>query len=316
MHTLSIRNLIKKTADIQGMMTLGKVRAASISQDAYNNLRVELSRNLRDTVEDVERIFNKNNQSAASLPIRSRRAYQWVKFLSIEEHFQRHLDALQRINLFLPGFPRSRRITKLGFEFALYHINPLYKIRERNDSVELVTQESFYCAPDKVLIALLEVALQSQPISSRQIIRDYTASSQYKTTREYLEYLSRPEDGLAVGKTYNLDHSFGRVNQKYFGGRMAKPHLVWNNQITHRKFGHYQDDTNTIVVSISLDHPRVPRYVLDYVMFHELLHKQLGARQVKNRRYTHTNEFKSKENQYARITEAKQILRSLSRRSF
>ena len=315
MHTLSIRNLIKKTADIQGMMTLEKVRAASVSQDAYIYLRVELSRNLRDTVEAVERIFNKNNQSAAGLPIRSRRAYQWAKFLSVEEHFHRHLDTLQRINLFLAGFPLSHRITKHGFEFALYHIGPLYKIREQEESVELVAQEGFYRAPDKVLLALLEVALQSQTTSSRQIIRDYTASSQYKTSREYLEYLSVPKGGLAVGKIYSLDHSFGRVNQKYFGGRMEKPHLVWNNQITHRKFGHYQDDTNTIVVSISLDHPRVPEYVLDYVMFHELLHKQLGARQVKNRRYTHTNEFKSEESQYSRITKAKQILRRLSRRS-
>ena len=297
------------------MMTLEKIRAASVSQDSYFKFRTEVSRNLIDAVEAVEEIFNNNNQSAAGLSIRSRRAYQWVKFLSVEEHFHRHLDALQRIIQFLSGFPRFHRIIKPGFEFALYHIGPLYKIRERENCVELVAQEGFYRAPDKVLLALLEVALRSQTTSSRQIIRDYTTSSQYKTTREYLEYLSVPKGSLAVGKTYSLDLSFGRVNQKYFSTRLAKPHLVWNNRITRRKFGHYQDDTNTVVVSISLDHPRVPEFVLDYVMFHELLHKQLGARQFRDRRVTHTNEFKNKESQFSRITEAKQILRRLSRRS-
>ena len=84
--------------------------------------------------------------------------------------------------------------------------------------------------------------------------------------------------------------------------------------MTRRKFGHYQEDTNTVMVSISLDHPRVPEYVIDYVMYHELLHQQLGARLKNDRRYTHTPEFKKKELDFPRIEKAQQFLSKLSRK--
>ena len=111
---------------------------------------------------------------------------------------------------------------------------------------------------------------------------------------------------------HNLDKSFNRVNQIYFNGTMDKPHLVWNNQKTYRKYGHFQKDINTVMVSISLDQPRIPSYVVDYVMYHELLHKHLGARKVNNRRYTHTKEFKTKERRFSQAEQAQQYLSKLA----
>ena len=314
MQRLSIRNLIKRTADIQQMISLEKIKEASSSETAYLNLLSAVSWNINTAAESVEQIITEGGKSAADLPIRSRRAYQWIKYLSEEKHVQRHLDAIQRISIFLPNMPRSRRFNRYQVEFKLYHIGPLYKIREQNKTIEIVAQESFLYAPDRVFLALLDMALQSSSESSRQIIRKYANSKQYKIIRESLEYLSIPPGSFSTGKHHDLKKSFNRVNQHLFSDKLIKPHLVWNNRLTRRKFGHYQEDTNTVMVSISLDHPKVPEYVIDYVMYHELLHQKLGARLRHNRRYTHTPKFRKKELDFPRIKEAQKFLNKLSRR--
>jgi len=314
MQRLSIRNLIKRTADIQQMMVLEKIREASSSETDFLELLSAVSWNINATAESVERIITERGKSAADLPIRSRRAFQWTKFLTKERNIQRHLDAIQRISIFLPNIPRSRQFNQYRVEFRLYHIGPLYKIREKNKTIEIVAQESFLHAPDQVLIALLDTALQPPSGSRAQIIREYASGKQYQTIRESLEYLSVPPGSFSAGKHHDLEKSFERVDQHFFSGKLKKPHLVWNNRMTRRKFGHYQEDTNTVMVSISLDHPRVPEYVLDYVMYHELLHQKLGACLKNSRRYTHTPDFKRKELAYPQIAEAQQFLSKLSRR--
>lgn len=314
MQKFSIQNLIKRTSDIQEMISLKKVKSASSQEVDFRKLFSDLSHLVSETASTVENILSDQGMSAASLPLRSRRAYQWMKFLSIENNLQNHLDAIQRILLYLPGMPRLSRLDQFQVELQLYHIGPLYKIREKDKTINIVAQESFILAPDQVLMALLGIGLIPSSASNRQILREYASSKQSQTFQESLEYLSIPPGSFSAGKNYDLTESYLRVNQKYFSGKLEKPHLVWNNRLTRRKFGHYQEDINTVMVSISLDHPRVPEYVIDYVMYHELLHFQLGANLINDRRYTHTPEFKRKEQEFPRIKEAQKFLNKLSRR--
>jgi len=314
MQKFSIQNLIKIASDIQEMISLEKVKSASSQEVDFRKLFSDLNHLVSETASTVENILSNQGMSAASLPLRSRRAYQWMKFLSIENNLQNHLDAIQRILLYLPDMPRISRLDHFQVELQLYHIGPLYKIREKDKTINIVAQESFILAPDQVLMALLGIGLIPSSASNRQILREYASSKQSQIFQESLEYLSIPPGSFSAGKNYDLAESYLRVNQKYFSGKLEKPHLVWNNRLTRRKFGHYQEDTNTVMVSISLDHPRVPEYVIDYVMYHELLHFQLGANLINNRRYTHTTEFKRKEQEFSRIKEAQKFLNKLSRR--
>ncbi|MEE8356620.1 MAG: hypothetical protein V3R33_04850 [Anaerolineales bacterium] len=269
---------------------------------------------MSETASTVENILSDRGMTAASLPLRSRRAFQWMKFLSIGNNLQNHLDAIQRILLYLPDMPRIIRLDHFQVELRLYHIGPLYKIREKGKTIDIVAQESFILAPDQVLMALLGIGLNPSSAPNRQILREYASSNHSQTIRESLEYLSIPPSSFSAGKNYDLAESYLRVNQKYFSGKLEKPHLVWNNRLTRRKFGHYQEDINTVMVSISLDHPWVPEYVVDYVMYHELLHLQLGANLINDRRYTHTPEFRRKEQEFPRINEAQKFLNKFSRR--
>jgi hypothetical protein len=65
------------------------------------------------------------------------------------------------------------------------------------------------------------------------------------------------------------------------------------------------------MISITLDGPQIPAYLLDFVMYHELLHKDLGFRESNGRRYAHTRNFREKERRFRFYSEAQDFLRQL-----
>lgn len=108
--------------------------------------------------------------------------------------------------------------------------------------------------------------------------------------------------------------SFRRVNRKYFDGRLAQPILAWSQRRTRREFGRYIPETDQLIISRTLAAPQIPDWVLDFVMYHELLHKHLGIRRCNGRSYSHTPEFRRAEQRYARYEPANRFLQELSAR--
>ena len=53
--------------------------------------------------------------------------------------------------------------------------------------------------------------------------------------------------------------------------------------------------TDTVMLSVTLDDAGVPDQVVDFVMYHELLHRVLGAPVVDGRVRAHTPEFRRRE---------------------
>lgn len=90
-----------------------------------------------------------------------------------------------------------------------------------------------------------------------------------------------------------LMESFRRVNEAMFGGLVEQPNLVLGNGIA--KLGHYDMSTDTVSISrVLLEHPRL----LDYVMFHELLHKKHKFSGKGLRHTYHSRAFRNEERTY------------------
>ncbi len=88
-----------------------------------------------------------------------------------------------------------------------------------------------------------------------------------------------------------LEESFDRVNSKYFSGMMDRPSLRWGSH-SFSKLGSYEYGSNTITISLVLrDEP----LLLDYVMYHEMLHKKHKFHTTRGRSYHHTKLFREKE---------------------
>ncbi|GIU68857.1 MAG: hypothetical protein KatS3mg002_0093 [Candidatus Woesearchaeota archaeon] len=71
-----------------------------------------------------------------------------------------------------------------------------------------------------------------------------------------------------------LEESFERINEKFFNGLMDKPNLVFAGE-SFRKLGSYEYTSDTVYISrIFKNLPLEEKNILDYVMYHELLHKK------------------------------------------
>jgi len=108
----------------------------------------------------------------------------------------------------------------------------------------------------------------------------------------------------AKGTLYDLDEIFAHLNQIYFDGKIPETVLTWSARKTFRILGHHDSAHETIVVSRSLDAPKVPKYVVEFVVFHEMLHIFHPTIHRNGRRYSHTPEFRRSERQFAYFDDA------------
>ncbi|MEI6236068.1 MAG: hypothetical protein WCT04_23685 [Planctomycetota bacterium] len=116
----------------------------------------------------------------------------------------------------------------------------------------------------------------------------------------------------AQGIHRHLEESFKRINETYFASHMKQPELCWSPVRARRILGSYQERNDRLIVSRVFDNPAVPLFVLDFLMYHELLHKFLGVgRRGDGRRCMHGPEFKELERKFARFEEAQECIKRL-----
>jgi len=105
-----------------------------------------------------------------------------------------------------------------------------------------------------------------------------------------------------------LEESFNGVNEKYFFGLIERPNLVWHNSI--RRLGSYEYGTDTVSISRVLDNDEE---LLDYVMYHEILHKKHKFHNHNGRTHHHTKEFKEMEKKFSNSEEIEERIKGLVR---
>jgi predicted metal-dependent hydrolase len=115
----------------------------------------------------------------------------------------------------------------------------------------------------------------------------------------------------ALGRHFNLDVLFDELNGKYFAGAMEKPELSWSAKKARSILGRYDATHRTIYISRLFDAPAVPPYVIEYVMFHEMLHMRHQSQVQQSRLIVHTPEFKSDERKFPHYKEAKLWLKQI-----
>ena len=134
-----------------------------------------------------------------------------------------------------------------------------------------------------------------------------------KTTNMDLYSIFIKQAHLAVPKTKThpiLEESFNRVNEQFFAGMIDQPNLQISEGL--RTLGHYDYGTDTVSVT---KHVLEYQDCLDYVMYHELLHKKYKFTNKNGRHHHHTSEFRKKEKEFPDADEIeKKLSRILSKR--
>ena len=108
----------------------------------------------------------------------------------------------------------------------------------------------------------------------------------------------------ARGEFFDLDEIFEKLNAEYFRRSLPKPVLSWSARRTYRILGHHDSAHETVIVSRSLDDKNVPEYVVEYVVFHEMLHIFHPTEHRNGRRFNHTPAFRKNERKFRYFEEA------------
>jgi hypothetical protein len=119
-----------------------------------------------------------------------------------------------------------------------------------------------------------------------------------------------------VGAALDLREVADDLNRRFFGGRLAVT-ITWGRaggSAAHRcrrrsrsaslLLGSYSYEESLVRVHPALDGPEVPRYVVEAVVFHELLHADLPPVFLNGRRRVHTPEFRRRERQFPALERA------------
>jgi hypothetical protein len=101
------------------------------------------------------------------------------------------------------------------------------------------------------------------------------------------------------GEHHDLAAIFDRVNAKYFK-RRCDARVTWGRALNGKKrhgiqLGSWDPATNVIRIHRALDRPWAPRYVLENLMYHEMLHWLFRPRKAGSRRVVHGRAFRDAE---------------------
>lgn len=194
-------------------------------------------------------------------------------------------------------------------------LNTTIRLREGMLLVRL--SDLLEAAPVGVLEAIAHILvakLYRKPVSAAQSdrYRRYTSSEAVSRQAEHARQTrGRKKIHTAVGHYYDLDEVFESVNRRFFHGLLGRPVLTWSGHHARRLLGHYDAAHNTIVVSRIFDGPKVPRYAIEYLMYHEMLHLKHPVRVRGGRRCIHSREFQAEERLFPELDEAKAFLKRL-----
>lgn len=184
--------------------------------------------------------------------------------------------------------------------------------RIKNGILYVKVSDKLKDAPNDILEAMAYVLLSKikgnrVPPRYKRIYNDYVHSIIINDNSNVERGIHNP-----IGNYFDLEQIFDKVNEKYLSNQIPKPSLRWSNRRAYRIFGRYDRSKNEIVVSRLLDDKKTPFYVVEYIMYHEMLHIKYGFSFKKGRRRIHTTSFKNEEEKFPYYKESIIHLKKIS----
>ena len=190
-------------------------------------------------------------------------------------------------------------------------------IRLREGQIHASLSDILEGAPETVIRAIAHILLAKlyrKPIDPSHNVRYKRFASSAAVTK--LTEQVRSQRGAKrffgpEGRFYHLDEVFDSLNLRFFHGLLGRPNLTWSESHAKRSLGHYDAAHNTIVVSKVFDRPSSPRYAIEYLLYHEMLHLKHPVKMRGLRRCVHSREFKADERLFPQLAEALAFIKRL-----
>lgn len=175
----------------------------------------------------------------------------------------------------------------------------IISVRRGRGCYEARLHHMFLDADPGIVRALARFITRNDPEASTQI-NDYIDSNQHRI-RHSLPAPPRPVQLRPRGEFFDLQEIFDQINARWFQGRI-QARITWGRRNGGRrrrrrslKMGSYSVEEQLIRVHPSLDRSFVPRFFVESVVFHEMLHQVHEIPVVNGRHHYHTPAFKAHE---------------------
>ncbi len=236
---------------------------------------------------------------------------------------------MKRTDRFFPGGAAlfQRVYTRLGcegrpprFHVEFYpYTNLVLTIRRREETVyvrfsDLMRQCSLPVLEGAAAMLLSRIYRRRPP---KSLTRPYLEYARSQRTRQRIQSMRRtrvrPAAANPKGRFFDLAQMFDLLNGKFFEGNLARPHLGWSTRTWRRQFGCYDPGPNQILLNRRMDHPAVPQFVVEYVLYHEMLHVKHPTRRSGCSLVSHSREFRTEEKLFPEFERARRFLDRLAR---
>jgi len=195
------------------------------------------------------------------------------------------------------------------------YIGLTHTIRRRGSAWEIRISDHCRKAPKPVLEAI--VMLLACKVMRRSPLRSFLRTyALFRTDPRILEAvrkrrLRRGRKCIAGerGTCHSLGEIYRELNSGYFNNQIEIGKIGWGLRKSWSRLGHYDPVHHTVALSPVLDSPSVPRFVVRYVVFHELLHAAFDDASTGGLRRHHSSAFRRAETAYPDCARAQKFLR-------
>jgi len=181
------------------------------------------------------------------------------------------------------------------------------------------TMVSFRRAPPGLRLRLHHMFLDA-PAPVVRAVADYAGRGQRRAGRLLDDFVRREQPRIRQhrderdeilsprGRTYDLGHVFDRLNDVYFQGSVRAA-IGWGRAPGRRRrksirLGVYDHQTREIRVHPALDQAAVPRFFVEFIVFHEMLHQVFPSSTGPGRRVHHPRAFRDREKAFPLYAQA------------
>jgi len=269
---------------------------------------------IREAMLKIEQACQKRGATAVGLPVPSRRAYAMLAFLSNDDALLRYAETVGTLRADCESTFAHGSSPKPILRIRLDDQSGVYRYRRRREEWLLRLNPGFIAADREMLQLVAREVFERGRQGRRGTIHAFVHSEEFASIGQELEDLVAGEP-RTKGTVYDLTEVCKHVRHHHFSPPVGCPSsLTWTDGLTFHTFGHYNSLRDRITISRSLDDENVPRYVVEFVMYHELLHKLHGIGWATSRRAMHTPAFRADEKGLPRYEQAQEFLNRLALR--
>ena len=221
----------------------------------------------------------------------------------------------------------QRMFTRVGcdgrpphFHVEFYPYSSLVlTIRRREDIYHVRFSDLLRRAPMEVLegAAALLLARVYRRRAPRALVQSYLLYARPDSTRGRISSMRsrrvRLKHTAPQGQHHDLASLYDQLNEKYFAGELLRPHIGWSMRGWRRQFGCYDPGPNQILLNRRMDRRGIPQFVVEYVLYHEMLHVKHPTRRSGCSLISHSPEFRAEEKRFEQFGVARKFLDRLAR---